>query len=221
MVKRNEELFNSIVKEILDSRKSENDSSTQIIDYRTFIVYTNNITCKKLGHTLSRASAVVKICQNSFENPFIQLFEIPVCECNKCRALYISESTYEELKSKGNIMAQLLSQEEFDGGTYDDNRAEHIMYKCGYNVKANGLSSTQRHILLTQIIQSGVVSKAQAVNHLKNLIHKNRFRNNMSNAISKWEEDIEFLTGQRPALGVKIIIISKDIKQCNMNNYPY
>ncbi len=193
----------------------------ELVNYRSVIVYTNNITCKRLGHTFVNDSAIVSVCQDKSGVPYIQQYEIPVCKCYKCKAFYMLESVYKELKAKGHIMCQILSQDQFDRREYglvDD--VEHIMYKCGYSVKADGLTSIQRHVLLEEIIQSDIVSLSQAVNHIKYLIRRNELNGNMINAIEKWQEDIEYLTGQRIKTGIKKIIKSEDVKIIGIYKYP-
>ncbi len=192
-----------------------------VIDNRYFFVYTNNINCAKLGHTIHEDKAVVEVAQFRGGAPYIQKYTIPICVCKKCRAYYISESVYREMKSKGAFLHNLISESDFKKTKFDGLiLSEHIMYKFGYNVKENGPSAKQRHLLLDQLIESNIVSKKEAVNHIKGLIKRNKFKNNMSNAVKKWEDDIEYLTGERLKIGVKAIVVSDNILKSSSNKYP-
>lgn len=206
--------------QINESRKEPASEIGALINYHYFLVYTNNITCKKLKHQLDKDSAVVGVIQKKSGVPYIQQYEVPICKCYKCKAFYITESVFNELKSKGKIISQVLSQKEFDNKEFGNDFEEHIMHKFGYSVRADGPNAKQRQVLLEQLIQSDIVSKKEAVNHIKSLISRNETKKQMKNAIKKWNDDIEYLTGQRVKTGIKAIIVSKDIKLCMINNFP-
>lgn len=190
--------------------------SSTVLDYHSVIVYSDIIRCQKLGHILEEGIGIVQVCLIKNNIPYFQRYEIPIYKCDKCKVFYITEEIYQKLSNKGNIIAQVISQKQFDEGIHKGSNygnIEHLMHKCGYNVVAGGLKQKQRRALLKHIISSQIVTKEQAINHLKDLIKMNYYNFRMENAISKWEKDIEFLKEENIQIGIKTIMLSDDIKK--------
>ena len=71
---------------------------------------------------------------------------------------------------------------------------ESILMQYGYNVSQTvGLSARQRQKILAVMIDNKVLSKSEIISYLDFFIRQHGSRNNMGIAISKWEDDREFV----------------------------
>lgn len=72
------------------------------------------------------------------------------------------------------------------------------MYTVAYNVsETTGLSSTARQKILAVIIDNNILSKSGIISYLDFFIRQRSHMSNMETAISKWEEDEEFVEHYR------------------------
>ncbi len=91
---------------------------------------------------------------------------------------------------------------------------ESVLYRFGYNVsEKDGYSDSYRQSILSAAIESGVISKKGAINHLRYLIKLNEKKSNLAKAREKWNKDIAYLSGvdydsvnEERIVGVKRII---------------
>ena len=87
---------------------------------------------------------------------------------------------------------------------------ESLLMQYGYNVsQAEDLTATRRQKILAVIIDNKILSKNEIINYLDFFIHQHGKRNNMERAISKWEDDREFVeeykSGEYTKYGVNAI----------------
>lgn len=69
-----------------------------------------------------------------------------------------------------------------------------ILGVWGYNVSASkGLTSFERHSILSHVIISGDMTKKEIINHLKHMINLHIHQKNYQLAIKKWKEDITYV----------------------------
>ena len=84
----------------------------------------------------------------------------------------------------------------FDGYTPIDDgpfsNASPLMI-CGYNVRSGVLTEAHRHAILTNIIYNGIMTKVEIIQYLEHFINFNGSKSNMHLAVSKWENDLEFV----------------------------
>ena len=113
---------------------------------------------------------------------------------------FMNESLYILLREKyGLPYLKLKSQ-------YSENSKKGYLFLkqhselnlLGYSVSIkNGLSLEERRALLSSIIDSGVLSKVEIMNHLEWLINSRTNNVNHENAISEWKSDLLFLSNYR------------------------
>ena len=76
---------------------------------------------------------------------------------------------------------------------YDKMASESILHINGYNVgQVDNLSVSERHKILTYIIESGIMSKNDIKNHLSYLININQHSSKNATAVSRWKSDIQW-----------------------------
>ncbi len=187
--------------DVINKKNTVDDSDDRYdIDYRNFFVYGNG-RCNIPGHVdQEKVIAVLQILKKNYQ---IEDVEVNAMYCPDCNAYYISRYNYDRLKEKGRILCQLVSQEDYLNNIrnrrYDDLRQESILHMMGYTVNAkDDLSDSYRQELLTFIIESGVITKKAAINHLDFLIRTNESRVQNKKAVEKWNRDRAFLLGYRP-----------------------
>ena len=65
---------------------------------------------------------------------------------------------------------------------------ESLLMQYGYNVsEMEGLSSIQRHNILSVIIDNNILSKSEIISYIDFFISQRRTMENMKTAILKWE----------------------------------
>lgn len=118
--------------------------------------------------------------------------------CFDCQYYYIFEQTYQDLKTKGIILCKVT-----DYNTFRDYHPSYNIprYKwnqvsplrmLGYCVnKAENLSDDQRHALLEEIVDRGILSKQTVINYLNFFI---RNLNSGPNALQKWMADCNHIS---------------------------
>lgn len=189
------------------------------IDYRNFVVHSNTYDCKKLGHDCEEITAVVPL----YSDGYVKTIEFPARFCRTCKAYYISEYTYMQIKKQGHLLCQVASMAEYEKykkeKTFGELSLESIIHIIGYNVDAkNNLSEKQRRTILIYAIEEGIEKKEKIINHLSYLIKLNEKNPGKSNAIEKWSADRDYLrgykTGSQKLVGVsKILIGNEDMNE--------
>ena len=106
------------------------------------------------------------------------------------------DTEFKKILCEGRIQAQISFSESGEHFSGMDLSAESLLRKCGYTVNANAnISSESRQKLLKAIIDNKLYTPAKIVAHFRFLIsvNNNVTTRDMSAAISKWQEDIQYL----------------------------
>ena len=180
------------------------------IGVKDFIVRGNVFRCMHKSHQIQNVDVEVKVSLNNGED---KLFQISAGYCRQCNVYFIMESTYQELKRKGIILCRVTDSKTYaKGGFMNGSKLaqESILMQYGYNVSQTvGLSARQRQKILAVMIDNKVLSKSEIISYLDFFIRQHGSRNNMGIAISKWEDDREFVehyrSGEYTKFGVNAI----------------
>lgn len=174
------------------------------------IVRCNIFKCMHEEHEIQNITAVVKVLLEDGREEYVQ---ISAGYCQQCNVYFIMESTYQELKRKGIILCRVTDSKTYaKGGFMNGSKLaqESILMQYGYNVSQTvGLSARQRQKILAVMIDNKVLSKSEIISYLDFFIRQHGTRNNMGIAISKWEDDREFVehyrSGEYTKFGVNAI----------------
>ena len=174
------------------------------------IVRCNIFKCMHEGHEIQNITAIVKVLLEDGREEDVQ---ISAGYCQQCNVYFIMESTYQELKRKGIILCRVTDSKTYaKGGFMNGSKLaqESILMQYGYNVSQTvGLSARQRQKILAVMIDNKVLSKSEIISYLDFFIRQHGSRNNMGVAISKWEDDREFVehyrSGEYTKFGVNAI----------------
>ncbi len=204
------DLFDNLLEIEVENQEEEEDyEDEEVIEFKSFLVYTDDFQCQREGHEISKLTAVVDICT---PNGIKRSASFPAMWCEDCNAYYISEITYRELKAQGTILCKVLSKSKFDNRdtSFDNYNEKSTLNIHGYNVNAKeDKSDIERRAILDGIIENDILSKSRVINFLQYLIDRPYGKRNMSQSIRKWRSDIEYLRGKKTQIKARNIFIDE------------
>ena len=163
---------------------------TFFLQKNTLYIHKGNIICQRNKHRIESISALVPTMEH--DN-----VRINVNYCNDCNRYFINEDEYLHYRKLYDILLIKLS---FTAdGTYDSIANMQLAEQsplnlCGYNVnQVSDYSSEFRHSMLKQIIESGILTKSEVMDYLNHFIKMNGRKKSNSIAVSKWENDLEYV----------------------------
>lgn len=109
---------------------------------------------------------------------------------------FINQESYQVYCAKyGLPFLRLKSWDSSGGGLdYEELSDASPLRLYGYNVgKQNGLNAGERRALLSKLIDSGLLYKADIIHHLEWLIHTRDGNPNMDDCCRAWRDDLEFV----------------------------
>lgn len=112
---------------------------------------------------------------------------------------FINEESYRQYRLRYGLPYVHLVADEYDGDMdYGNLRKNSELNLYGYTVaKTAEMSTGERQRLLQQLMDNGLMSKHQIVNHLEWLIHRQSRRVKMEDACDCWREDLRFVNSYR------------------------
>lgn len=166
---------------------------------KDFVVRGNIFKCIHNHHTVENLDATVLVIDRKDKQ---RLVRISAGHCKKCNTYFIMESTFRRLKeSYSHIVCRICDEKTYQKSYYMGEMQlaqESILMQYGYNVsETTGLSSTARQKILAVMIDNNILSKSGIISYLDFFIRQRSHMSNMETAISKWEEDEEFVEHYR------------------------
>lgn len=133
-------------------------------------------------------------CANSREPVYIDVYYSK--QKNK---YFINEESYRQYSARYGLPYVCLVAGEYDGDMdYANLRQYSELNLYGYTVaKTADMSSAARQRLLQQLMDNGLMSKHQIINHLEWLIHRQSGRIRMEDACDCWREDLKFVNNYK------------------------
>ncbi|MEQ2361534.1 hypothetical protein [Faecalibacterium tardum] len=112
---------------------------------------------------------------------------------------FINEESYRQYRLRYGLPYVHLVADEYDGDMdYGNLRKNSELNLYGYTVaKTADMTTGERQRLLQQLMDNGLMSKHQIVNHLEWLIHRQSGRIKMEDACDCWREDLRFVNSYR------------------------
>ena len=158
----------------------------------------NLFHCVHENHKVEDITGVVKIILkdgNIHEQKFHAVY------CPSCKAYFVPEQIYLNLKKQGTLQCYVLEREEFvryGKRAINFGSSESVLMKSGYNVKAQvGLSDVQRQAILSGVMSRGVLTPSQVISYLSLFAARKRGIQGYENAVAKWEADRRFVENYR------------------------
>lgn len=177
--------------------KKLQDQELPQIGLKDFVVRCNVFKCMHDKHKINNIDAMINVDNDGKK----ELVRISAGYCPQCKVYFIMDSTYQKLKSKGIILCRVSDEKAYMKSGFGNGMRlaqESLLMQYGYNVsQIEGLSSTKRQKILAVIIDNKIMSKGEIISYLDFFIHHHGLRSNMAIAVSKWEEDREFVENYR------------------------
>lgn len=192
------ESYDKLMEPFSPKNKTPKKENITKIGFKDFVVRSNVFKCTHDKHKMDDVVAEVYIDEDGKKH----LEKISAGYCPQCNIYFIMESTYENLKRRGIILCRISDRKNYMKMIYSANgiklAKESILMQYGYNVsQIKGLSKLKRQKILAVIIDNDVLSKSEIISYLDFFIRQRSHMSNMETAISKWEEDEEFVEHYR------------------------
>lgn len=164
------------------------NNEAEWLDNSVLYVYRGTIYCEKNKHDLIPATAVLL-------GKSEQKVRLSVSYCHNCGLFLIDEESYKRYRKKYGV---LIGDIRFvkDGKVYIGENFladESPLMLCGYSVsQQEGLSESERHYIISQIIDRGILTKLEVIRYLGYFIRRNGQKDSNYLALSKWERDLDF-----------------------------
>lgn len=170
------------------SRPAPNEPINLAIQQNTLYVCKGIIVCRRNAHDVESATGVM-LGKNG------AVAKINTNYCPQCRKCFIG---YDEYMRYRQIYGVLLGNIKVTNGSFVQSEAEladeSILHMCGYSVnQTDNLSSAERHSILQYLIDSKVSNKPEIIEYLNFFIRRNGKRQNMEEAVRRWNEDLRWV----------------------------
>lgn len=177
---------------------------------KDFVVRRTVFVCKNRNHKLQDITAAVSIVMPGVE---VAEARIPAGYCPKCEMYFILESTYERLLHRGTPMCRVSDEKTYLRASSSANdmqlASESLLMQYGYNVsQVQGLTTVQRQKILSLIMDHGIMTKEEILSYLDFFISQRRNRPQYNIAISKWEQDRQFVSRYGTGFGKTVQVRS-------------
>lgn len=175
------------IDEVLEEKKSILFDNRKNILY----IYSRNVICHNNNHSIESVKAYIRL---SDEKEAILNIEY----CHDCGEFFISEKGYNYYRTLYGFLPIYFRKTTVDGkfikSKLNIRASESPLMLSGYNVnKQIGLSQSEREKRLATLINSGVLKKYEIIAYLEMFIAVNGAKNNMEEAVSKWEHDLKYV----------------------------
>lgn len=116
---------------------------------------------------------------------------LKVLYCEDCQKYYAAKNQIDRFIRAGiALKVKFIS---LDYSDYSDFKSVSDLALYGYNVRKNGLKDHDRMKLLVKIIENGLMSPHEIIDHLNGLISLHQYDPKWSAAIDKYRDDIAFV----------------------------
>ena len=172
--------------------EKEHDNNIHVKD---FVVRRNTFKCMHNDHKLKDIAGTVGVITQKGE---VKQLKISAGYCPQCNIFFILESTYDYLKSRGTPLCRISSEKAYlkGIGSYNGMKLaqESILMQHGYNVsQEEALSPIRRQKILAVLIDNKVLTKNDVIGYLDFFISQKKSNPKFEKAISKWQDDREFV----------------------------
>lgn len=181
--------FINVINSIPYKEEQENIRELGIYDV---IVVNSILKCSLSNHDFEDVCVFIPILEKSCNIIYLSVL---VSYCRNCNQYIMLKDTFDQID--GIILCQVVDESKlYDESTnlnddeIDTAQKQSILYKYGYNVNAqSNLSGKQRQIILSTVIEAGLMTRMQVSSHLSTLIARGDKIKRWKEATSKWKQD--------------------------------
>lgn len=162
-----------------------------------FIIRCTIFKCAFKQHKIVDIDASIDIINISTNNTISMI--IPAGYCSNCNKYFIMDTTYLKIFSKGLPLCKIIDERTYKISSMSTpnkwGAQESILKQYGYNVSAiENLTDTKRQKILAIIIDINALTKVEIMGYLKYFIRIHQSDSRFEKAISKWNNDIDFVS---------------------------
>ena len=165
-----------------------------VVRIEDFMIWGDIFHCKRDRHIIKDINAKISIIGMDGE-----VFErtIPAGYCRNCNIFFIMRSSYQNLKKWGTPICRVCDEKAYyegEGGNWGGLNPESKLKQYGYSVsQTDGLTATRRRKILTLLIDKEIMERIEIISYLDLFIRINSSQAKKAIAISKWEDDRDFI----------------------------
>lgn len=182
----------------------------------TAIVLSINRKCTNNNHKIIDLKATLRIAK---ANGSIINYTVPAAYCEICNTYFVLKKDYKDAKEHGTILCpviDLTEQGSSKKSTSNLSASESRIHQLGYNVKrGNGYTKEQRQLILANILENTNITRHEIESCILRPMLQHKGQKNYSDAVSAWEQDLEFIKnyklGDIPEVIIDKIIVGKRI----------
>lgn len=183
--------------QLLSNNYKPNSLINRTIFFANFVVLSNVFKCNK-NHHIEQIQAIINILTPSGT---ITKHQITAGYCNECGIYFILQEDYYKLSQSGVLLCRKLEREVYEQKgdlitSGEEFNPESLLHQIGYNVNSQeNLTFEQRQNLLKLAIDNNLYSVSGLLSFLDWLIARSKkvSSRDMSQAISKWKDDRDFV----------------------------
>lgn len=163
------------------------------IDINSVVVLGNTLTCS-FNHQTNDIIAKIPVLDRSGEVNYVG---IKASYCFECNRFTILKDEFDKICDVVTCKVIDETSNYKSGESIQNDETENdgsILKYYGYNVQTQkNISEQQRHIILSSVIEAGIMSRRQVIDLLDINIKRKSTRPDCALAIQKWQEDINFV----------------------------
>lgn len=181
------------------------------INISDFVVRRTVFKCTHSNHKLQDIAGSIDIVN---KKGIIENVKITAGYCPECKVFFILESTYAHLKHKGIPLCRITSEDAYLKSKVSAEgmnlAPESILMQYGYSVsQKEDLSDFQRQKILSVLIDNKIMTKSSIISYLDFFILQKKKNPKYEKAISRWQDDREYVSGYK--IGSKNAYVIKGI----------
>ena len=172
--------------------KEDDNSIPELSTEKEVYLYSGLLPCHPHHHSIDSYCAHIKGL-NNIENGFFVEY------CKKCHRFYMNEEDYGKYLQKYKLFPLRASTKFITENHYYDpydllRKEQSPLFMNGYSVSASKkIPKAIRQQILSYLMDYGIVSKETVLDYLRMFIRERGSNPSMAIAVSKWEEDKQFV----------------------------
>ncbi len=160
-----------------------------------FLIRRSVFKCAHNNHKLVNIEGTVNVIDAS---GIVHSRNVAAGYCSECNKYFIMESTFRNLRFFGVPLCRIYEEKHYLSGENTNNKmnlaSESILKQFGYSVsQAEGLSINTRQMILSLLIDNGIMTKSEIISYLDFFINQRKGQPKYEIAIEKWHEDLDFI----------------------------
>lgn len=168
------------------------DNLSKEIAFNDVIVLNNTLKCD-LNHNIHDINIIIPVLDKEGN---VYTIKALASYCETCNRYTITKDVFNSIE--GIVLCEVINKTNVSNGTgtdsqFEDMQYESTLYRYGYNVQSKkNLTSKQRHIIIAALVESGIMTRNQIMDHITTLINRGKQIPSWGDAVRKWNEDRYF-----------------------------